>query len=97
MSCCIGVESSIGSLGKWYAPRGLSVWTQLDEVLAADALAQRPAAHILMLHPGYVDAQLMRNSSLTIPRTVDAEILRSSALRDFCTREDIELVTYRDL
>ena len=50
-----------------------------------------------MLHPGYVDAQLLRNSSLTIPRTVDAEILRSSALRDFCTREDIELVTYRDL
>ena len=69
----------------------------LDEVLAADAVAQRPVAHILMLHPGYVDAQLMRNSSLTIPRTVDAEILRSSALRDFATREDIELVTYRDL
>ena len=76
---------------------GLSVWAQLDEVLAADALAQRPVAHILMLHPGYVDAQLMRNSSLIIPRTVDAEILRSSALRDFATREDIELVTYRDL
>jgi len=69
----------------------------LDEVLAADTAAQRPVAHILMLHPGYVDAQLMRNSSLTIPRTVDAEILRSSALRDFATREDIELVTYRDL
>lgn len=50
-----------------------------------------------MLHPGFVDAQLMRNSSLTIPRTIDAEILRSPELQEFASHSDIELVTYRDL
>lgn len=71
--------------------------TLLDEVLATDALADQPLVHILMLHPGFVDAQLMRSSSLTIPRTVDAEILRSTGLQELASREDIELITYREL
>lgn len=65
--------------------------------MVADARAAAPVAHILMLHQGYVDAQLMRSSSLTLPRTVDAEILRSPELRAFAEREDVELVTYREL
>ena len=66
-------------------------------VKAADAKAAAPVVHALMLHPGFVDAQLMRNSSLTIPRTIDAEILRSPELQEFASHSDIELVTYRDL
>ncbi len=66
-------------------------------VIAADAQAPEPVVHALMLHPGFVDAQLMRGSSLTLPRTVDAEILRSPELQAFADRGDVELVTYRDL
>ena len=69
----------------------------LADVTAADAQTTTPVVHALMLHPGFVDAQLMRNSSLTIPRTVDAEILRSGELQSFVARNDVELVTYRDL
>lgn len=39
----------------------------------------------------------MRTSSLTLPRTVDAEILRSPGLQELAARSDVELVTYRDL
>ena len=46
-------------------------------VIAAEAQASTPVVHALMLHPGFVDAQLMRTSSLTLPRTTDTEILRS--------------------
>lgn len=49
------------------------------------------------MHPGFVDAQLLRASSLALPRTVDAEILRSTELQELASRSDIELVTYRDL
>ena len=69
----------------------------LDAVIDVDAQASTPLAHILMLHPGFVDAQLMRNSSLTLPRTVDAELLRSPELQQLAKRSDIELVTYLDL
>ena len=51
----------------------------------------------LHAYPGFVDAQLMRSSSLTLPRAVDAELLRSSALKTLAELGDIELVTYRDL
>lgn len=66
-------------------------------VMAADAQATTPVVHALMLHPGFVDAQLIRTSSLTLPRTVDAEILRSPELQELAARSDVELVTYRDL
>lgn len=69
----------------------------MDAVMESDAAAPTPVAHLLMLHPGFVDTQLMRSSSLTIPRTVDAEILRSSELRQIASFDDIELITYRDL
>jgi len=69
----------------------------LSAVMAAEEQAPSAIVHALMLHPGFVDAQLMRNSSLTLPRTVDAEILRSPALQTLATLSDIEFVTYRDL
>lgn len=69
----------------------------LASVTAANAQVATPVVHALMLHPGFVDAQLLRSSSLTIPRTADAEVLRSEELRAFAARSDVELVTYRDL
>ena len=66
-------------------------------VMAAEAQATTPVVHALMLHPGFVDAQLMRTSSLTLPRTTDAEILRSPELQELSSRNGVELVTYRDL
>lgn len=69
----------------------------LSEVRAVDAECQTPVAHILMLHPGFVDAQLLRVSSYTMERTRDAELVRGAKLREFAARDDVELITYRDL
>jgi len=80
------LHGSQGDLGKLIAA-----------VMAADAQATTPVVHALMLHPGFVDAQLIRTSSLTLPRTVDAEILRSPELQELAARSDVKLVTYRDL
>lgn len=80
------IHSSQGDLGQL-----------LDVVMEAEEQSSSPLTHILMLHPGFVDVQLMRGSSLTLPRTVDAELLRSSALQALGEFGDIELVTYRDL
>ena len=80
------LHSSQGDLGQLIAA-----------VMTANAQASKPIVHALMLHPGFVDAQLMRTSSLTLRRTFDAEILRSPELQELARRSDIELVTYRDL
>ena len=85
-SCDMLLHGSQGDLGRL-----------VEAVTAADARATSPVVHALMLHPGFVDAQLMRSSSLTLPRTVDAEILRSAELQELARRGDVELVTYRDL
>lgn len=69
----------------------------IKAVMDTDAQATTPVVHALMLHPGFVDAQLMRSSSLTLPRTVDAEILRSPELQELAACSDIKFVTYRDL
>lgn len=80
------LHGSQGDLGKLIAA-----------VMDADAQAATPVVHALMLHPGFVDAQLLRSSSLTLPRTVDAEILRSTELQELAKQSDFELITYRDL
>ena len=69
----------------------------MDAVLRSDEQSHEPVAHLLMLHPGFVDAQLMRSSSLTIPRTTDAELLRSPELQVWAAQPGIELITYREL
>lgn len=69
----------------------------IKAVMDANARATTPVVHALMLHPGFVDARLMRTSSLALPRTIDAEILRSPGLQELAARSDVELVTYRDL
>lgn len=69
----------------------------MDAVMEADARSCSPVVHLLMVHPGFVDAELMRRSSLALPRTVDAEMLRSRELRELAARDDIELITYCEL
>ena len=52
---------------------------------------------MLVFHPGYVDAQLVRTSSVTLARTIDVETLGGSDLRDFVRDHGFELITYCDL
>ncbi len=54
-------------------------------------------ADIFICHPGYLDAYIMRVSSLTVPRVLEVEMLTGQELREFIKEQNIETVTFDDL
>jgi predicted glycoside hydrolase/deacetylase ChbG (UPF0249 family) len=61
-----------------------------EEFLAHDKVA-------LVCHPGYVDAELLECTSLSLERLRDAQMFQSAWLADWVRANDVELVTYYDL
>lgn len=53
--------------------------------------------NMIVFHPGYVDQYLLNNSSLSLERTIDCEILCSDTFKNKVKDNDIELITYLDL
>ena len=54
-------------------------------------------ADFFVCHPGYLDAYIMRVSSLLAPRTLEVEMAVSRELRDFIRENAVQLITYDDL
>ena len=48
-------------------------------------------------HPGYVDAELLALTTLSLERARDAQMMQSPAVRQWCEENGVELITYRDL
>ncbi len=48
-------------------------------------------------HPGYVDADLFKLTSLSIERCKDLELVTSDWLKDFIKEHDVELISYDDV
>ena len=55
------------------------------------------ACSMMICHPGYLDAYILRHSSLTTPRALEAEMLSSEETREFLEESRVELITYNDL
>ena len=54
--------------------------------------------YVLVFHPGYLDAFILGNSSLTVNRTKEVDALIDPELRAWLEAQDnLQLVTYRDL
>ena len=54
--------------------------------------------YVLVFHPGYLDAFILGNSSLTVNRTKEVDALIDPELRAWLeAQSDLKLVTYRDL
>lgn len=51
----------------------------------------------LCRHPGYVDAELMGLTSLSLERMQDAAMYMSQEMKDWVEKNHIELITYYDL
>lgn len=51
----------------------------------------------LMVHPGYVDDDLMKISSYNLGRKLELDVLMSSTIRTFLENEKIQLISYLDL
>ncbi|PJI09086.1 MULTISPECIES: ChbG/HpnK family deacetylase [Clostridium] len=52
---------------------------------------------MVITHPGYIDAYILENSSVNIPRVYEVEMLCSETAKQCLNRKDIKLVTYNDL
>ena len=48
-------------------------------------------------HPGYLDAYILKHSSLTLPRPFEVEMVCSDSIKEFCREQNIEIITYDDL
>ncbi|MBR3234137.1 MAG: hypothetical protein IKG11_00825 [Atopobiaceae bacterium] len=54
--------------------------------------------YVAVFHPGYLDAFILGNSSLTVNRTKEVDALIDPALRTWLEEQDnLRLVDYRDL
>lgn len=54
--------------------------------------------YVLVFHPGYLDAFILANSSLTVNRTKEVDALIDPSLREWLEAQpDLRLVDYRDL
>lgn len=54
-------------------------------------------ADMVVCHPGYLDAYILKHSSLTLPRPMEVEMLCDPQVRQYIEERNIELVTYDDL
>ncbi len=61
----------------------------------ADAKADR--IHVFICHPGYLDAEVFRCSSLTVNRTKEVEMLCDPAVKKWVEQQGIQLTTYNDI
>ncbi len=83
------VPCSMGSMNPDYDP----VQCLKDAVANADP----DVPNIFVCHPGYLDAFLLKSSSLTLNRTKEVEMLCDPAVREWLESQDVELLTYRDI
>lgn len=63
--------------------------------LREDLVANGCSAFIC--HPGYVDAELLKFTTLSLERAKDAEMMMSPDVIKWCQENDVQLITYRDL
>ena len=52
---------------------------------------------MVVCHPGYLDAYILKHSSLTMPRPMEVEMLCDPEVRQYISERNIQLVTYDDL
>lgn len=48
-------------------------------------------------HPGYVDAELLTLTTLSLERSKDAQMMMSEKVAEWIRENNVELITYRDL
>ncbi len=82
-----------------YMPKDFKTYTEDPFTAVQDAVenAHEDACDMMVFHPGYIDAFLLKTSSMTIPRVKEAEMLCKSTVRNWLGQQDIKLVTYDDL
>lgn len=88
--------------------RNTTLYTSMDsmgpnydpfESLKRDAMKDYPDNGVCMFvcHPGYLDAYIMKVSSLLEPRTLEVEMTCSQQTKEWLRENEVEVITYDDL
>lgn len=52
---------------------------------------------MFVCHPGYLDGYILKTSSLTVPRTLEVDMLCDPGMKEWLKEHDVTMVTYDDL
>jgi len=53
--------------------------------------------HMMVCHPGYLDAYILKNSSLTFPRPFEVEMVCANATKKWLSEHQVHLISYDNL
>lgn len=59
--------------------------------------AHEDSVDMMIFHPGYIDGYLLKNSSLTLPRAMEVDVLCNPVIKEWLHHEDVTLVNHNDL
>ena len=86
-----------GSMSKTFDPAGQLSYDPWNDVNRNKEYMLSHEYAMVGGHCGYVDADLLKMSSLSFERFKDAEMLMSQEMKDWVAENNIELITYYDL
>lgn len=69
----------------------------LESFKATLQTEQKSGYHLLVFHPGYLDGEVLRSSSLTLSRPMEVDLLCDPKTKAWVHDSGIELITYDDL
>lgn len=84
------VRMCMDSMNKEYDPA-----TFLKKIVETDY--DEHTIPVMVCHPGYLDAYILKTSSLLEPRTLEVEMATSPEVKQWLKDHDVELITYDDL
>ena len=82
-----------------YIPKDFKTYGENPFIAVQDAVehAHEDGCDMMVFHPGYIDAYLLKTSSMTTPRAYEAAMLSDPATRLWLEQQPVQLVTYDDL
>lgn len=83
------VKFYMGSVEEGYEP-----FTTLKQMVDASV---EDVVSLMVLHPGYLDAYILKNSTLTYPRVLEVEMSIDPATDNWIKENNVQLVTYKEL
>ncbi len=84
------VRMCMDSVNKEYDPTAF-----LKQI--AEAEDEENTIPVMVCHPGYLDAYILRTSSLLEPRALEVEMATSPKVKQWLEDHDVQLITYDDL
>lgn len=69
----------------------------IDPVIEAVENDHIDGCHMIITHPGYIDAYILENSSVNIPRVYEVEMICDIKTKEYLEKNNVSLITYDDL